>query len=87
MTTQEYRTESDFYSEYIHERIIHTGHDYDDVKWTDLWSDFYAWFVLSYGRSHIPKKAEAKKKFQETLNPNPKKGPHKFVGYLIDRSK
>ena len=87
MTTQEYRTESDFYSEYIHERIIHTGHDYDDVKWTDLWSDFYAWFVLSYGRSHIPKKAEAKKKFQETLNPNPKKGSHKFVGYLIDRSK
>jgi P4 family phage/plasmid primase-like protien len=87
MTTLEYRTESDFYSEYIHERIIHTGHDYDDVKWTDLWSDFYAWFVLSYGRSHIPKKAEAKKKFQETLNPNPKKGPHKFVGYLIDRSK
>ena len=87
MTTQEYRTESDFYSEYIHERIIHTGHDYDDVKWTDLWSDFYAWFVLSYGKSHIPKKAEAKKKFQETLNPNPKKGSHKFVGYLIDRSK
>lgn len=87
MTTQEYQTESDFYSEYIHERIIHTGHDYDDVKWTDLWSDFYAWFVLSYGRSHIPKKAEAKKKFQETLNPNPKKGAHKFVGYLIDRSK
>jgi phage/plasmid-associated DNA primase len=87
MTTQEYQTESDFYSEYIHERIIHTGHDYDDVKWTDLWSDFYAWFVLSYGRSHIPKKAEAKKKFQETLNPNPKKGEHKFVGYLIDRSK
>ena len=52
-----------------------------------MWSDFYAWFVLSYGRSHIPKKAEAKKKFQETLNPNPKKGSHKFVGYLIDRSK
>lgn len=90
MTTEAYRTESDFYSEYIHERIIHTGHDYDDVKWTDLWSDFYAWFVLSYGRSHIPKKAEAKKKFEETLNPNPKKGSHKvlkFVGYLIDRSK
>ena len=87
LTTQQYRTESDFYSEYIHERIIHTGHDYDDVKWTDLWSDFYAWFVLSYGKSHIPKKAEAKKKFQETLNPNPKKGSHKFVGYLIDRSK
>jgi P4 family phage/plasmid primase-like protien len=86
LNTQEYQTESDFYSEYIHERIIHTGHDYDDVKWTDLWSDFYAWFVLSYGRSHIPKKTEAKKKFQETLNPN-KKGSHKFVGYLIDRSK
>jgi P4 family phage/plasmid primase-like protien len=87
MTTQEYQTESDFYSEYVHERIIKTGHDYDDVKWTDLWADFYAWFVLSYGRSHIPKKAEAKKKFQETLNPNPKKGSHKFTGYLIDRSK
>ena len=87
LTTQEYQSESDFYSEYIHERIIHTGHNYDDVKWTDLWSDFYAWFVLSYGRSHIPKKAEAKKKFQETLNPNPEKGSHKFVGYLIDRSK
>ena len=87
MTTQEYQTESDFYSEYVHERIIKTGHDYDDVKWTDLWADFYAWFVLSYGRSHIPKKAEAKKKFQETLNPNPKKGSSKFTGYLIDRSK
>jgi P4 family phage/plasmid primase-like protien len=87
LTTQEYQSESDFYSEYIHERIIHTGHDYDEVKWTDLWTDFYAWFVLSYGKSHIPKKAEAKKKFQETLNPNPKKGSHKFVGYLIDRSK
>jgi phage/plasmid-associated DNA primase len=84
MTTDAYKTESDFYAEYIHERIIHTGHDYDECKWTDIWCDFYAWFVLSYGRSHIPKKAEAKKKFTESLNPR-KSG--RFVGYLIDRSK
>ena len=40
------------------------------MKWTDLWSDFYAWFVLSYGRSHIPKKAEAKKK-RDAANAKP----------------
>ena len=84
MTTDAYKTESDFYAEYIHERIIRTGHDYDECKWTDIWCDFYAWFVLSYGRSHIPKKAEAKKKFTEALNP---KKSGKFAGYLIDRSK
>jgi hypothetical protein len=84
MTTDAYKTESDFYAEYIHERIIRTGHDYDECKWTDIWCDFYAWFVLSYGRSHIPKKAEAKKKFTEALAP---KKSGKFAGYLIDRSK
>jgi hypothetical protein len=32
-----------------------------------MWLDFYKWFCISYGREHVPKKSEAKKKFQSDI--------------------
>jgi P4 family phage/plasmid primase-like protien len=77
-TTEEYHSESDFYTEFVNEKMVKTDLYNDFVNWSDLWNTFYAWFKVAYGVQHLPKKSEARKKFQTILN-----GGLKFHGWLI----
>ena len=42
----------------------------DTVEWSHMWLGFrvYKWFCISYGREHVPKKSEAKKKPQSDIS-------------------
>ena len=62
-----YQQESDFYVEYYQEAVTETTVPMDDIMWSDLWKDFHGWFVRSHGREHMPKKSEAKRKFQSDI--------------------
>lgn len=62
-----YQQESDYYVEYFAEAVSETTVPNDCVAWADLWTDFYSWFVRSHGREHLPKKSEAKRKFQSDI--------------------
>jgi putative DNA primase/helicase len=64
---KQYQEDSDFYTEYFNEKVSITTVDTDTIEWSYMWLDFYKWFCVSYGREHVPKKSEAKKKFQSDI--------------------
>ena len=64
---KQYQEDSDFYTEYFNEKVSITTVETDTIEWSHMWLDFYKWFCISYGREHVPKKSEAKKKFQSDI--------------------
>ena len=82
LTTSEYRTESDFYHDYFNERIVKTTVSTDRVTWVNMWVDFYHWFRRSHGHEHLPKKVEARKRFEsEHFKQKLKTG--EWTGFLL----
>ena len=64
---KQYQEDSDFYTEYFNEKVSITTVETDTIEWSHMWLDFYKWFCISYGREHVPKKSEAKTKFQSDI--------------------
>jgi P4 family phage/plasmid primase-like protien len=64
---KQYQEDSDFYAEYYSEKVSNTSVETDIIEWSHMWTDFYRWFCVSYGKEHVPKKSEAKKKFQSDI--------------------
>ena len=81
LTTDDYRTESDFYSDYFKERLVLTTVESDTLTWTHLWNDFYHWFRKGHGQEHIPKKVECRKRFEEMIGRKLKHG--EWTGVMI----
>ncbi len=70
----QYQEDSDFYAEYYSEKVSNTSAEtnvvHNVIEWSHMaamWTDFYRWFCVSYGKGHVPKKSEAKKKFQSDI--------------------
>ena len=81
LTTDDYRTESDFFTDYFKERVVQTNCEADILVWTHLWNDFYHWFRKGHGWEHIPKKVECRKRFEEMIGRKLKQGA--WTGVMI----
>ena len=74
LTTDDYRTESDFFTDYFKERVVQTNCEAGILVWTHLWNDFYHWFRKGHGWEHIPQKVECRKRFEEMIGRKLKQG-------------
>ena len=65
-STEEYRAECDFYTEFFREKIVASPQVATDrVSWAHVWSTFYLWFKDSIGLEHLPKKVEVRKMLEK----------------------
>ena len=62
--TDRYRSENDYYMEFSGEKIAKSALSKDTLTWTDVWDSFRSWMGQSYGRDNLPKRIEARKKFE-----------------------
>jgi phage/plasmid-associated DNA primase len=62
--TANYMAESDFYREYFTERVTHTSCFTNTLSWTQVWTDFFHWYKRAHGWEYMPKKIEARKRFE-----------------------
>ena len=67
-STDQYKMENDYYTEYIHEHITITGNNSDTVKCDKLWDDFRVWYKSEYQNKPLPKKTEFTKFMNKLLN-------------------
>ena len=67
-STNEYKTDSDFYMEFFSDKIGATGCQKDFVVWGEVWKEFKGWLRESGMPVHsVPKKAEAKSYFEKNI--------------------
>ena len=62
-STTKYQQDSDFYQEFAEEKLS-KGVPTDVAKWADVWMSFVSWFKACHGAEHLPKKLEARGKFE-----------------------
>lgn len=82
-STNQYKMENDFFTEYVHERITKVNDPKKCLKMEPLWTDFKAWYNTNYGGKMLPKKTEFVKNIATAscLGPVGKKG---FEGYIFN---
>ena len=64
-TTNEYREECDFYTEFFREKIVKSQVPTDRCTWPHVWMVFVTWFKDSVGAEHLPKKVEVRKMLEK----------------------
>lgn len=87
-STKQYKSENDFYTEYINDRITVTTNTKDIIGQDTMWEDFKVWFKSEHENEKTPKKPELmkmlvkflggdiNKKYFTNIVFNPKKDPN-----------
>ena len=74
-STNQYKMENDFYTEYFLEKITMTSDLKDTISRDNLYADFKNWYKVGYESKAIPKKPEFEKViFKLVGEPHPRKG-------------
>jgi hypothetical protein len=60
-STKQYKSENDFYTEYINDRITVTTNTKDIIGQDTMWEDFRAWFKSEHEQDKLPRKPELMK--------------------------
>ena len=65
--TDRYQSENDYYMEFFGEKVVKSALSKDTLTWTDVWDSFRSWMGRSYGWDNLPKRLEARKKFEGSV--------------------
>jgi P4 family phage/plasmid primase-like protien len=68
-STNQYKAENDYYTEYILESIVVTGKSTDFISCASLLDNFRTWYKVNYPNGKTPKKIEFVKFMNKRFNP------------------
>jgi P4 family phage/plasmid primase-like protien len=79
-STNQYKMENDFYTEYFLDKITMTEDPKDTISRENLYTDFKKWYMVGYDTKIVPKKPEFEKIMYKLIGePHPRKGYIKVI--------
>jgi len=83
-STQQYKMENDYYTEYYRDCLILTDNENDILKIDVIYDNFKHWYKDNYNNLTIPKKTELIKELNKIIGDNYDKQYYKKLSFKID---